>query len=103
LVLILELSEGTKWFELEEYSFEKYCSEFSKKYASPSQFQARKSIFDATLKKIKKHNADKTQSWKMGVNQFTDMTHDEFSKVLGVDKDILWNEKYDESVEKKIC
>jgi len=53
LVLILELSEGTKWFELEEYSFEKYCSEFSKKYASPSQFQARKSIFDATLKKSK--------------------------------------------------
>jgi len=37
----------------------------------------------------------------MGVNQFTDMTHDEFSKVLGVDKDILWNEKYDEKVEKK--
>lgn len=30
------------------------------------------------MKKIKEHNADKSQTYEMGVNQFTDMTQEEF-------------------------
>jgi len=29
--------------------------------------------------KIEKHNADRTQTYKMGVNQFTDLTDSEFA------------------------
>ncbi len=32
------------------------------------------SVFLANLAEIRAHNADKTQSWKKGVNQFSGMT-----------------------------
>jgi len=41
------------------------------------------------LKIIKQHNLDNTKSWKMGVNQFTDKTDDEFNLLLGLNKPLL--------------
>jgi len=38
----------------------------------------RLAIFNQNLAKISAHNADSTQTYKMGINQFTDMTQEEF-------------------------
>lgn len=44
----------------------------------------RKSVFMMNLAKINAHNADKTQTYTMGINQFSDLTQDEFvSTYLG--------------------
>lgn len=35
-------------------------------------------MFKANLEKIMKHNADKSQTYTMGINQFADLTAEEF-------------------------
>ncbi len=59
-------------------NFDKWSSDFGKLYASANQEAYRKAIFQNNLNKINRHNADKTQTYKMGINQFTDLTVDEF-------------------------
>ncbi|KAL5277913.1 hypothetical protein ACFFRR_002885 [Megaselia abdita] len=65
-------------------------SEFKKEYGKDSynviQDLTRMKIFCQNLKKIQVHNVlfEKGEfSWKMGVNQFTDWTEEEFKKWLG--------------------
>lgn len=45
----------------------------------------RRRVFEENLLLIKKHNADPTATYKMGINQFTAMTKEEFvERYLGV-------------------
>merc|ERR1711936_899952 len=62
--------------------FVKYQTEFGKQYNSPKEFVQRKAIFEANLKEIEKHNAYKGNSYSMGINQFTDMTQQEFDSLI---------------------
>ena len=50
---------------------------------------------------IKKHNADTTRTWKMGMNHFGDLTHQEFSqKVLTPNlKNMKRNTNYGTTIE----
>jgi len=82
----------TKWNELEGYEFGDYLTEFGKQY-SAEEYINRKFLFDANLAKIKKHNSDPTKSWKEGVNQFTDKNQNEFDRVLGLNKALLYESK----------
>jgi len=53
----------------------------SKRYSDAFEEAYRKGIFAANLAKISQHNEEYAvgeHSWKMGVNQFADLTHDEF-------------------------
>lgn len=36
-------------------------------------------VFTQNLEKINKHNSDTSQTYTMGVNQFADLTQEEFS------------------------
>ena len=47
----------------------------------------RKSIFVSNLNEIINHNADESQTYKKGVNAFTDMTFDEFKKFYRLEAD----------------
>jgi len=67
---------------LEEYSFAEYVQEFSKFY-TPNEHKLRRTIFEARLADIKRHNADPTQTYKRGVNKFSDLTTAEFKAFLG--------------------
>merc|ERR1712165_154266 len=52
-----------------------------KQYTDAFEEAYRKGIFAANLAKINQHNvehANGEHSWTMGVNQFADLTHDEF-------------------------
>jgi len=93
-------SSPTRWYQLDSsYSFDLYKKEFHKKYESPQEETLRREIFTLKLKQILAHNSDSSSTWKMGVNQFTDRTKEEFSKVLGVRKDMLYASR--ESQERK--
>jgi len=67
---------------LHEYSFEKYVDEYYKSYASSAEYNLRKSIFEEKLSEIVKHNKE-NHSWKKGINHLSDLTHEEFKKLLG--------------------
>ena len=57
-------------------------SEWKGKYGinwAPEEEAYRRLIFEKNLANIEKHNADSTQSYKMGVNQFTIYTNEEFA------------------------
>ena len=61
--------------------FEEFKATYGREYTLEENIY-RFSVFVANLRKINKHNADKTQTYTMGVNQFTDMNTDEF---VGID------------------
>lgn len=52
---------------------------FGKSYSSSDELAYRQGVFAMNLKKINEHNMDENQTYKLGVNQFTDMTFEELS------------------------
>lgn len=65
-----------------EYAFQNYVSQFQKVYATSDEFVYRLQVFADNLDKIDQHNAGES-SYKLGVNQFADLTKEEFkSSVL---------------------
>ena len=70
-----------KWHQLDGYTFQQFKTDFGKRY-DPSEDAMRQQVFETELAVIKKHNAatDRpSQSWRMGVNEFSDWTMDEWS------------------------
>lgn len=57
-------------------SWDEWKNEYGKNYAGDEEV-VRQQIFEANVKEIDAHNA-KNLSWKMDVNQFTDLSTDEF-------------------------
>ena len=69
----------TSWSDLQanpSYSFADYCAEYGKQY-SGAEYARRATIFEAEVAKIRAHNADGTQSYKLGLNDFSDWTRAE--------------------------
>ena len=56
---------------------------FNKKYTSLNEIHHRYTIFNKNMQMIKQHNADPTQTFKMGLNQFTDLEPYEFKAYVG--------------------
>ncbi|KAH6823062.1 aleurain-like protease [Perilla frutescens var. hirtella] len=60
-------------------SFVRFAHRYGKRYVSDEEVQRRFEIFAENLKMIKSHNKKKL-SYTMGVNEFSDLTWDEFRK-----------------------
>jgi hypothetical protein len=70
-----------KWHELEGYTFEQYVLDFGRTYERGSdEWKLRESIFNKKLDVMIRHNKDLTNTWRRGVNQFTDLTDAEWSR-----------------------
>jgi len=67
--------------ELEE-QFRKFIVKFNRQYASEEEYAARFETFKETLEFIETHNADTSKTHKVGLNQFADMTHEEFRQKI---------------------
>merc|ERR1712130_819691 len=59
-----------------DLQFAAFREQHGKQYSSKAELELRRDIFHANLVKIEKHNALGT--WKMGVNEFSDLTQAEF-------------------------
>lgn len=59
--------------------FDAYLKEFGKSYGK-HEYWRRFDIFNENMEYIKTSNSDTSKSYKLGINNFTDMTHKEFSK-----------------------
>merc|ERR1719283_184395 len=61
----------------DEVRFAQFKEQFGKQYHTRSEHQRRFNIFSENLKKYEEHNKSGA-SWKMAVNQFSDLTEAEF-------------------------
>lgn len=72
-------SDSFHWTE-----FTNFQERFNKRYSSIQELENRFSIFKNNLITILSHNSDLSQNFTMGVNQFTDLTPEEFkSQYIG--------------------
>jgi KDEL-tailed cysteine endopeptidase len=58
--------------------FTNFQEKFAKKYENVQELETRFSVFRENFRNIITHNADRNQSFTMGINQFTDLTPEEF-------------------------
>jgi len=58
--------------------FTNFQEKFVKKYENVEELETRFSVFRENFRNIITHNADRSQNFTMGVNQFTDLTPEEF-------------------------
>jgi C1A family cysteine protease len=67
------LDESDEWKQ-----FSNFQDRFSRKYENIQEFDNRFQIFRNNLRNIIIHNLDHSQNFTMGINQFTDLTPQEF-------------------------
>jgi len=70
--------------------FLEYAKTYGKVYESDAHMSIKAQIYAQNVDKINKHNADTTQTWQMGINQFTDMNEEERMAFLGFYQDSNW-------------
>jgi hypothetical protein len=58
--------------------FSNFQERFRKRYEDIEEMESRFQIFRSNLRNIILHNLDHTQNFTMGINQFTDLTPQEF-------------------------
>lgn len=85
LLAVLHLGSSNSVDDLDA-KWAKYKVDFNKKYVDPTEDARRKEIFKQSLIDIEEHNAKYKQglvSWYKGINQFTDITKEEFAAMQG--------------------
>lgn len=72
---------GTSFLEQQDEwgHFIQFQERFNKNYETMIELESRFEIFRENVRNIVLHNLDTTQNFTMGINQFTDLTIDEFS------------------------
>lgn len=70
-----QLSDTDEWFH-----FNKFQSAFNKEYKSFEEFEHRFEAFRTNLKDITLHNNNASNTFKMAINQFADITPEEFKE-----------------------
>jgi C1A family cysteine protease len=71
------LSDSDDWKQ-----FNRFQDRFNKRYETFEETELRFGIFRNNLRNIILHNLDHTQNFTMGVNQFTDLTPQEFKETF---------------------
>jgi C1A family cysteine protease len=81
MMMCLSLNSMLVFSQQNEWSlFTEFQLKFNKKYENEMDFLNRFHIFRENLHTIISHNLDNTQNFTMAVNQFTDLTQDEFKE-----------------------
>eukprot|EP00003_Mantamonas_plastica_P019629 TRINITY_DN3193_c0_g2_i1.p1 TRINITY_DN3193_c0_g2~~TRINITY_DN3193_c0_g2_i1.p1 ORF type:complete len:194 (+),score=55.12 TRINITY_DN3193_c0_g2_i1:1-582(+) len=78
VAIAVVVSATSEQEELEKITFNEWMHNHGKTYASDGEFQARFAIFRENLEKIETHNAQESKTFEMGLNQYSDMTWNEF-------------------------
>lgn len=66
-----------------EAKYHEYLAQYRKSYANGNEYNMRLSIFKDNLRKIEEHNNSNGATYTLGMNQFGDMTPEEFRRHLG--------------------
>ncbi len=91
LSLTLCLSQKLKEEKFKFNMFQNFVEKYNKKYSTVEEYMARFRVFKNNLVKIFKSN----ENHKLGINQFADMTENEFRrKYLNLNINVLNKIKY---------
>ena len=86
ILLATNQSTGVK-SELNSLMMSKFAgfrSHFGKEYSSIEELEYRLTVFQSNVNLIEAHNSDASSTYTLAVNEFTDLTYEEFSaKYLG--------------------
>ena len=66
--------------ELEYAEFDTFLQKFSRVYKDSDEYQNRFAVFKANLDYIRINN-NQQSSWKLALNEFADLTHEEFKSI----------------------
>lgn len=79
-ILFTSLFAATKSFLIEDSwnQFTHFQTRFQKIYNNPEEVESRFNIFKSNLKTILNHNSAHNHNFTMSINQFTDLTPEEF-------------------------
>lgn len=58
--------------------YKAYAKKFGKSIVNDVEIVYRAKLYENYVEEMRKHNADPSKSWKMGINQFSDLTKEEF-------------------------
>lgn len=61
-------------------AFQEFLVKYGRSYASKTEVEERFDIFAANLESINNHNDNAESGYRMAVNQFADLTEEEFSQ-----------------------
>ena len=78
IILFFVLASFLQNISVEAYDFKEYINKFNKIYQS-TEYDRRYRIYTRNLEKIKQFNRN-SKTFKMGINEFTDLTDEEFQK-----------------------
>jgi KDEL-tailed cysteine endopeptidase len=81
LCLFASLFTSISAFDDEKTLWERFTSfqeRFNKRYSTLEELETRFDIFRENLRNIIEHNLVANQNFTLGINQFTDLTHEEF-------------------------
>ena len=71
----------------QHYTFEQFITDFKRSYRPDStEFVLRKQIFEENLSGVRAHNAAVNQTWKLGINRFSDQTANESASFFGYNR-----------------
>lgn len=73
--------QGLKELELQHAEFKEYLNRFGKSYDDEAEYFKRFNIFRTNSAYIRVQNSI-LSTWKMGVNKFADMAHEEFKSIF---------------------
>ncbi|XP_065215923.1 procathepsin L-like [Planococcus citri] len=82
LVSLFVIYTEAKSIEIDENdAWEEFKKEYNKQYSTESEDQQRKATFEENSKLIKEHN-EQNHQFRLKMNQFGDLTHEEFIRYL---------------------
>ena len=64
-----------------EHIFKEFVLTYNKKYNDEEEYNKRLEIFTKNYEFINNHNSENGDSFKLDVNEFADMTTDEFNSL----------------------
>ena len=64
--------------------FSDFISTYQKSFLTKAEFTARLSNFKASLEEVRKINAEPGNTFKLELNQFADLTQEEYQKKVGL-------------------
>ena len=60
------------------FALSRFQETYSKVYSSTAEKELRFSVFLANLELVEEHNSDPSHTWARGVNEWTDLTEEEW-------------------------
>ena len=78
----------------DDQAWEDFKAQHKRSFSDPNQEKARKGIFLANANEVNQHNsrfAKGLESYEKGINQFSDYTYDEFSKIFNGATNVVKN------------